>query len=264
MTKEKANILIVEDEPDIREILRIFVTSLGFNPIVAEDGRQGLEKYKTNHIDVVISDLMMPHVSGMMLLDELRRSGYKNPFIFVTAYPSQEASIQALRLGAFDFLEKPFDGAQVRSLLKEAVKVSKSDDQFDRIVQQSMESNPSHQAREQKIDATAIRTDDDLKRLVQVFYNEVIKQLPVCESALNSLLVPEVQKWEVGYIMRTMQSFRTVAFSLGLNEISDIANNMEWLAMRTRLDPTIIDQAMVDKFRDGFEKMKALASASIF
>ena len=109
----------------------------------------------------------MPHVSGMMLLDELRRSGYKNPFIFVTAYPSQEASIQALRLGAFDFLEKPFDGAQVRSLLKEAVKVSKSDDQFDRIVQQSMESNPAHQAIEQKIDAAAIRTEEDSKRLAK-------------------------------------------------------------------------------------------------
>jgi DNA-binding response OmpR family regulator len=264
MNTDAANVLIVDDEPDIREILRIFVTSLGFNPITAADGRQGLEKVKTNHIDVVISDLMMPNVSGMMLLDELRRSGYTNPFIFVTAYPSQEASIQALRLGAFDFLEKPFDGGQVRSLLKEAVRVSKNEGQFNRIVQESMDISSANVARKRTISSSGEPLEKESKRLIQIFLNEIIKQLPVCESSVTSLMLPEVQKWEIGYIMRTMQSFRAVAFSLGLDDISDVSNNLEWLAMRTRLDSELIDEDIVAKFREGFEKLKSLASSSIF
>lgn len=123
-----AKILIVEDEPDIRDILKIYVRSLTYEPLVAVDGRRALELLENTHIDVIVSDLMMPYVSGMMLLNELRSRNMTIPFIFITAYPSQESSIQALRLGAYDFLEKPFEGGHVRKLLVEAVKASRSPD----------------------------------------------------------------------------------------------------------------------------------------
>lgn len=254
----KPKILIVEDEPDIRDILKIFVKSLDYEPLLAEDGRQGLEVALSQHIDVVISDLMMPHASGMMMLDDLRRSGFSNPFIFVTAYPSQQASIQALRLGAFDFLEKPFDGAQVRKLLKEAVHVARNGNSIKQISRSGKESALAicDSARGKKFDSTQ-RMEMNTE-MVRVFVMEVIKQVPIWEKSLQGLSNVTAQKWEVGYLMRAMLDIRSAASKLELDNISKIAGELEWLAMRLRLDPDLITSAAVEEFERGFLMLKTL------
>lgn len=259
MSNKVPKILIVEDEPDIREILKIFMTSLGYETLIAENGKIALEKIQGEDINVVISDLMMPHVSGMMLLEELRRSGFTNPFIFVTAYPSHEASVQALRLGAFDFLEKPFDGAQVRNLVKEAVKISLAEDNFSKLVKNSYE-RPFVEIARQKQSARFNASDESQRKQVTFFVGELIKQMPICEKSVTGLMNEQVQKWETGYLMRSMQAFMASSNSLGLYDIYEKSAELCELAMQARLDPSIISKEFVDNILNGLSTLKSLAT----
>ncbi len=116
--KSKATILLVDDESEIRDIMGILVSSLGCDFLEAGDGEEALEVLKKEHVDVIISDIMMPRMSGMTLLKILREEGNSDPFIFVTAYPSKDTTVQALRLGAFDFIEKPFDAEEIKQVVE--------------------------------------------------------------------------------------------------------------------------------------------------
>lgn len=124
MPQTKGTLLVVDDEAEIREIIEGCVAECGLTVLEAGDGEQALDVLKQNHVDVVISDLMMPRMSGLDLLSEMREQRYLQPFIFVTAYPSQDSTVQALRLGAFDFVEKPFNSGELKALLREALRVS--------------------------------------------------------------------------------------------------------------------------------------------
>lgn len=252
---DPANILIVEDEEEIREILKTFVGKMGYNPIVAHDGLMGIELAMANQIDVVISDLMMPNVSGMMLLSELRRVGYTKPFIFVTAYPSQEASVQALRLGAFDFLEKPFEGSEVRQIVREAVKASMSDRGRSEHFNEDQKTQFAASQAKQQV-AKKQNNVDETKHRLEVFLKEVSDQLPICEKSLKGLLTPKIQRWEVGYLMRTMQAFRASSLALELNSISELANNLESMAMQARINPDLLNRKLVEEFQEGLDELK--------
>jgi CheY-like chemotaxis protein len=81
-------LLVVDDEAEIREIIAMNAAPLGLDVLEAGDGHQAIEILKEHHVDVVISDLMMPRVSGLTLLTMLREERWAKPFIFVTAYPS--------------------------------------------------------------------------------------------------------------------------------------------------------------------------------
>src|SRR6187455_2336086 len=96
--KAKGTLLVVDDEAEIREIVEMHVAPLGIRVIEAGDGQQALEAVRQHHVDVIVSDLMMPRMTGLGLLSALRDSGFMKPFIFLTAYPSQDSTLQALRL----------------------------------------------------------------------------------------------------------------------------------------------------------------------
>lgn len=116
--------MIVDDEELILELLVDKLSrSLGVRCITAGDGKAGLEILKSERPDAVLSDINMPKMNGFQLLEAARKEGIETPFIFLTAYGDKEKAITALRLGAHDFLEKPFHDEALRKAVSSAVEL---------------------------------------------------------------------------------------------------------------------------------------------
>lgn len=109
MTLDK-HILIVDDDPNILEVLEARLSSAGFTVHRADGGAEALEQLATSKIDILISDMKMPEMSGMELLAKVRGLRPTLPVIFLTAYGTIPDAVEAVRSGAVDYLTKPFDG----------------------------------------------------------------------------------------------------------------------------------------------------------
>jgi two-component system, NtrC family, response regulator PilR len=103
---KRANILIVDDERSIRELLEIFLKKEGFLVTSASSAEEGLVQAKSAEFDLIISDIKMADMTGIDFLRELRNSGFGGQFILLTAFASAETAIQALKMGAFDYILK--------------------------------------------------------------------------------------------------------------------------------------------------------------
>ncbi len=102
----KSKVLVVDDELSIREMLQIFLRREGFDVTVAESGDVGLECIRKGNFDVVVSDIKMADMTGIELLRRVRSEGASGEFILLTAYATTETAIQALKMGAFDYILK--------------------------------------------------------------------------------------------------------------------------------------------------------------
>ncbi len=116
-------LLIVEDEEAIRDILKEELNDL-VQIVEAGDGEEAIDIISNHKIDVILSDLKMPKVQGLELLETLRERFWNKPFIILTGCGEKQAVIKALELGAFSFLEKPFELELVRKTVSEALRVS--------------------------------------------------------------------------------------------------------------------------------------------
>jgi DNA-binding response OmpR family regulator len=115
-------ILVVDDEPNIVELVRLYLRSEGYVVEVAQDGREALEKIAAVHPDLVVLDLMMPEVDGWEVTRRLRQGDGKTPVLMLTAKSEDTDKILGLDLGADDYLAKPFNPheliARVRAILR--------------------------------------------------------------------------------------------------------------------------------------------------
>jgi two-component system response regulator AtoC len=122
MLPEKKQVLIVDDEPNLRKILSAQLSRDGYDVMTAEDGEQGLQILREHHIDLVVTDLKMPKVDGMTLLREALREDPELPVVMITAHGTVDTAVEALKLGAFDYLTKPFDKDEVRQIVAKALR----------------------------------------------------------------------------------------------------------------------------------------------
>jgi two-component system, NtrC family, response regulator PilR len=104
--QRRAKILIVDDERSIRELLEIFLKKEGFLVTSASSAEEGLVQAKSAEFDVIVSDIKMADMTGIDFLRELRNGGFGGQFILLTAFASAETAIQALKMGAFDYILK--------------------------------------------------------------------------------------------------------------------------------------------------------------
>src|SRR5215469_1434491 len=102
----RAKILIVDDERSLRELLEIFLKKEGFIVSSATSAEDGLAQVKASEFDLIISDIKMADMSGIDFLRELRTTHFNGQFILLTAFASAETAIQALKMGAFDYILK--------------------------------------------------------------------------------------------------------------------------------------------------------------
>jgi DNA-binding NtrC family response regulator len=101
-------LLIVDNDSAIREILGETLKVLGAKIFLATDGLEALGVIQENKITAILSDVNMPNMRGTELLRKIRDLGYLTPFVILTAYGDKKMAVEALRLGAFDFIDKPW------------------------------------------------------------------------------------------------------------------------------------------------------------
>lgn len=104
-----AKILIIDDERSIRKALREILEFEKYEVDEAEDGKSGFEKAKTGTFDVIFSDIKMPQMDGMELLDKLMDEGVESQVIMISGHADIKTAVDALKTGAYDFIEKPLD-----------------------------------------------------------------------------------------------------------------------------------------------------------
>ncbi len=97
-----ANLLIVDDEQSMRDMLGIVFRDEGHEVFEAADGKEGIEAFQENEIDLVVQDLRMPRMDGLQLLQALKDSNSDVPVIVITAFGDWQSAVEAMRLGAFD------------------------------------------------------------------------------------------------------------------------------------------------------------------
>ena len=116
------NILIVDDEKDIRESLSSVLQTEGYICTEAEDGEKAIEKLETSNYDIVISDIVMPKLDGMKFLEKSLQISPDTVIVLMTAYASIETAVSALRKGAADYLLKPIEFDEVIMRVKQLLK----------------------------------------------------------------------------------------------------------------------------------------------
>jgi DNA-binding NtrC family response regulator len=102
-----ANILIVDDEQDILDTLPEVINKWGHQTFVAANGIEALKVFRENQLDFVITDIKMPQMGGLELLNKIQEIEKDVMVIFLTGYPSLDSAISAMRSGAYDYLVKP-------------------------------------------------------------------------------------------------------------------------------------------------------------
>lgn len=115
------HLLFVDDEPGMREMVKIVLENVGHVVDVAADGVEALALLQENNYDLVIHDLRMPEMDGIELLGRIKEINKDLPVVVLTAFSSWDDAVQAMRLGAYDYLKKPFDNGDLRALVERAI-----------------------------------------------------------------------------------------------------------------------------------------------
>lgn len=118
MASVPTKILLVDDDPDLQEILQICLKQWGFEVAIASNGDEGGQLADSYHPDIVLSDVMMPDMSGIELLHSLQASDPARPVILMTGYSTVDMAVEAMKDGARDFLTKPLDYSKLKSVLE--------------------------------------------------------------------------------------------------------------------------------------------------
>ena len=123
-----ASILVVDDEPVVREALRRLLSLDGYDVVVAVSGDEALSCIPRQGFDVIVSDIRMPGLNGLQLLERLRAANPRVGVILVTAYADVDTAVEALRLGANDFLLKPFEMDDLRRSVERVLRLCQEAD----------------------------------------------------------------------------------------------------------------------------------------
>ena len=109
MEEQNKKILLVEDDPNFGTVLRDYLTMNNYDVVHAKNGMEGFEKFKKDDYDLCILDVMMPYKDGFTLAKEIREKNTDVPIVFLTAKAMKEDVLKGYKVGADDYLNKPFD-----------------------------------------------------------------------------------------------------------------------------------------------------------
>jgi two-component system, NtrC family, response regulator AtoC len=125
MSTPQHTILAVDDEPHMRRLLEISLRQAGYRALSAGNGREALEIIQQQQIDLVVSDLHMPGMSGLQLLEAIRKQYERLPFIMVTAQGEIKTAVEAMKLGASDYILRPFELETLEIAIQKALAVNR-------------------------------------------------------------------------------------------------------------------------------------------
>ncbi len=118
-------ILIAEDEGKMRRILQIILSSRKYDIDLAQNGNEAWRKFQQSHYDLVITDLKMPGMDGMQLLELVCADKPHVPVIVITAYGSVDSAVRAMKEGAYDYISKPFENEEIQLIVAKAINYSR-------------------------------------------------------------------------------------------------------------------------------------------
>jgi two-component system, NtrC family, response regulator AtoC len=120
----QANVLLIEDEIRMRQVIIMQLSDLDLKIYEADDGEQAIEIFDNETIHLVITDLKLPKISGMTVLEHIKKIDPEIPVIIITAFGSIENAVKAIQLGAFDYVTKPFKEEKLKNSIIKALKIS--------------------------------------------------------------------------------------------------------------------------------------------
>ena len=126
---QKPLALVIDDEPDIRELLTLTLGRMDIETVVAEDVAGAKQELGAHRFDICLTDMRLPDGDGLDLVEWMQTNASGVPVAVITAHGNVETAVQALKLGAFDFISKPLDLNNLRSIVGNALKLSEQDDQ---------------------------------------------------------------------------------------------------------------------------------------
>ena len=119
--QEKSKILVVDDEPGMRTFLEIILRKEGYSVETASDGMKALDNINNNVFDLAILDMLMPVMNGIEVLKRIIEKSPETTVIIITAFASHETAIEAMKLGAYDYITKPFKIDEIKLVIKKAL-----------------------------------------------------------------------------------------------------------------------------------------------
>jgi two-component system response regulator PilR (NtrC family) len=125
MEKLNSKILVIEDEKNMREVLKILLEGEGYDVHIAKDGNEGLDCLNSDIFDLVITDIRMPGVDGIQILKRAIEISPETLVIVITAFGTTESAVEAMKLGAYDYIHKPFKIDEIRLVVKNALEKRK-------------------------------------------------------------------------------------------------------------------------------------------
>ncbi|MBI2471422.1 MAG: diguanylate cyclase [Planctomycetes bacterium] len=118
---EQVRILVVDDEEIVRNLLHDTLSNTGYKVRTAKDGQQAISQIETEPFEIVITDLKMPGISGMELLHHILKINPDICVLIITAYSTVESAVSAMKLGAYDYICKPFELEEMKVVVEKAV-----------------------------------------------------------------------------------------------------------------------------------------------
>jgi len=121
-------LLIIDDDESINESLKIILSKAGYEVVTAPDAETGYQVFEKTNPDLIISDLKLPGMNAIDLLNKIKPINNNLPFIVITAYENTSSTIQAIQQGAYDYIEKPLDIERLKIIIKRALEGKRMSD----------------------------------------------------------------------------------------------------------------------------------------
>lgn len=128
------DILVVEDNQQMRKAISMLLQKIGYSVQAVESGQQALQTLRENYFDLVITDYKMKPIDGMQLLTEIKKNWPATEVIMITAFGTISRGVQAIKMGAFDYLTKPFDNRQLLNLIDRLVEKRSKKESEERLI----------------------------------------------------------------------------------------------------------------------------------
>ena len=182
------SVLIVDDLLSIHEMLEAVIQPTGYSTAFATDGEKALARYKAEKFDLVLADIDMKPMDGITLLKQLKLFDPNSVVIIMTAYASTESAVQALKFGAFDYLQKPFRVDELMSTLRRGL-------EFKQFQGEHTRSGLVPRVKAEDIESRLIGRSPAVKKLVQQVKKLAATRTPVLlqgETGTGKIAVTEI------------------------------------------------------------------------
>jgi putative nucleotidyltransferase with HDIG domain len=166
--EQSARILVVDDEPGVREIVKTYIEYEGFSVVTATDGMEALHLVETEAFDVVLSDILMPRMDGLTLAAEIHRVQPDTVVVLMTGYASVNTAVEAIKRDVFDYILKPFQNMQiVLQAVRRAVERKQLIQDRKNLVEDLKRTNAELAHHRQLLMEKVTKTDTELARRVE-------------------------------------------------------------------------------------------------